>query len=236
MKICVLDDNETTTKYVNKMIIDSCINLNIPEPDIFCFLSPDEFVPWFNYENSIDICFLDIDLKSTVNGLSIAKMIKDVHYNTLLIFMTSYNNYLSDIVQVEPFRFLAKPFNYEDFYPLFLAAYKRILSINSERECIYRFKNNGITFGASLKDIIYISSYKRKIIMLSIKEGNIEFYGKLDEVEREIKLLTSDFIRINKSYLFNSRYIENIGKNSIVVQGITYQISPMYKHNLKIIT
>ncbi|MBD5395894.1 MAG: hypothetical protein HDR71_16905 [Lachnospiraceae bacterium] len=64
----------------------------------------------------------------------------------------------------------------------------------------------------------------------------MEFYGKLDNVEIEIKALTTKFIRINKSYLFNKDFIENIGKNSITVCGVSYQVSPKYKHNIENIT
>lgn len=236
MNISILDDNKIIVVCVKKMIEDSCINMKISSPNILCFLSPNEFISNLEHNKDIDICFLDIDLKCEINGLLIARKIKEINYHTLLIFMTSYNNYLSEIVQVEPFRFLQKPFQYEDFYSVFVAAYKRISLKQFENECLYRFKKNGIIFSTNLNDVIYISSYKRKIIMLTKANQNIEFYEKLDNVETEIKSLTDIFIRINKSYLFNTRYIENIGKNSITVQGIIYHVSPQYKHNLEIIT
>lgn len=236
MNICILDDNEITVKCVNKMISESCITLKIPTPNIFCFVSSEEFLMWFSHDRKIDIFFLDIDLKSKINGIAIAKIVKEINYHTLLVFMTSYNDYISEIVQVEPFRFLEKPFNHKDFHTIFAAAYNRITLKDLEQKCIYKFKNNGIIYLVNLNEIIHISSYKRKIIMLNINANNLEFYGKLDDVEKEIKLITRNFVRINKSYLFNIKYIENIGKNDIVVQGITYHISPKYKHNIEIIT
>ena len=150
--------------------------------------------------------------------------------------MTSYNDYFQEMVQAEPFRFLPKPFQYDDFHKIFVDIYKRIVLKNSEKDCTYRFKNNGIIFSVDLKDVIYMSSYKRKILIKDIRDQHMEFYGKLDDVEIEINSLTDKFIRINKSYLFNQNYIEYIGKNSISVQGLTYQISPKYKHNVKNIT
>lgn len=236
MNICVIDDNIITAKCVCKMVVDSCTNLNLSMPNVNFFTSPSDFLKWFDYNSVVDACFLDIDLKHEVNGLILAKRIKEINYHTLLIFMTSYDTYFTEMVQVEPFRFLSKPFQYQDFHRIFVDVYKRIILKQSENDCIYKFKNNGIIFSTNLKDVIYVSSYMRKIIMMDIRNQHMEFYGKLDQVERDIKSLTDKFVRINKSYLFNKDYIENIGKNTITVKNVTYHISPKYKQNLEIIT
>ena len=237
MNIVVLDDHLIITEGIDKMIINSCHDLKISEPNIFNFTTSQDFISWFNEQNiDIDVCFLDLDLNSEINGLDIAKIVKSKNYHTLLVFITSFENYFTKMVQLEPFRFLDKPFNYEEFHKIFVDIYKRIVLKNFEKDCSYRFKNNGITFSINLKDVIYISSYKRKIIMLNTRNEYIDFYGKLDAVEIEVNSLTDKFIRINKSYLFNKDYIDVIGKNSITVQGVVYQISPKYKHNLEIIT
>ena len=117
-----------------------------------------------------------------------------------------------------------------------MAVDKRIKQQILDHKCNYKYKINGITFLVDLNDIIYVSSYKRKIILCGKNGDTTEFYGKLDIVEKEIKSLTDKFIRISKSYLFNREYIENVGKNSVSVQGINYKVSPKYKDNIKIVT
>lgn len=238
MNIAILDDSELMTETVGTMICKSCQDLHIAEPDIYYFTDPQNFIEWCKCDNNtLDVCFLDIDLKNEINGIDVAKIVKQINYHTLLIFMTAFMCYLNEVVQVEPFRFLEKPIYHEDFHKVFVDVYKRIvLKISEEKECKFRFKNNGITFYAKLEDVIYVSSYKRKIIMFDTRNQYIDFYGKLDEVEVEINSLTDRFVRINKSYLFNKDYIDIIGKNSITVQGTVYQVSPKYKHNIEIIT
>lgn len=237
VNICVLDDNDITIEYVKKMSAIASQELKTESPNIFCFVSPKEFMNWLDHEEiNIDVCFLDINLQSQVNGIDIAKLIKDINYHTLIVFMTSYDNYFADMVQVEPFRFLQKPFEYKNFYEIFVAVDKRIKQQILDHKCNYKYKINGITFLVDLNNIIYVSSYKRKIILCGKNGDTTEFYGKLDIVEKEIKSLTDKFIRISKSYLFNRDYIENVGKNSVSVHGINYKVSPKYKDNIKIVT
>ena len=237
MNICIIDDCKFTIDSIVKMIIESSNNLKITKPNIHTFTDPVQFIIWFEQNSTVDICFLDIKFESDINGLKIAKLIKDKNYHTLIVFMTGYDNYFPEMVQVEPFRFLSKPFEFQNFYSIFNDAYNRIvLKKSEEHEPVYECKCNGIIFRLNLNEVIYFSSYKRKISVHSRKTFNVDFYGKLDKVEEEIREITNKYVRINKSYLFNRDFIECIGKNSISVDGIEYTISPKYKDNLKIIT
>lgn len=232
MNICIIEDNKLEADYVNKMTLDACKELKISEPNIFIFYSSVDFYKWLHEGNTIDACFLDIDLQCEDNGIEIAKKIKEKDFKTLIIFTTSYDNYFREMVQVEPFRFLSKPFQYTDFYKVFMDIYKRIILRKSESDCIYQFKNNGVIFSADLRNITCFSSYKRKIIISDIQNQNMEFYGKLDDVEMEVRTITNKFVRINKSYLFNRDYIDVWGRNFISIGGLEYQISPKYKNNI----
>lgn len=234
MNICVLDDNNFTASSVSQMVMHSCHRLAISSPAVFRFTSSGKFLTWLAKDSNVavDVCFLDIYLKSNVDGIEIAKVIKNKNHNTLLVFMTAYDHYFPQIVQAEPFRFLSKPFQYEDFHKIFLEVHNRIHLKDIETKCIYPFKNNGITYSVNLNDIISISSYKRKIYMLNVKKENISFYGKLDQVEKDVKLLTDHFIRINKSFLVNKGFVDSIGKNTLTLRGAVYKISPKYKDHV----
>lgn len=236
MNICVIDDCRLTIDSIKKMIIESSKELNIPEPNVFNFTEPYSFIDWLSQINSIDVCFLDIKLENEIDGIKIAKLIKDKNYHTLIVFMTGYDDYFPEMVQVEPFRFLPKPIQYDNFYKIFQDVYDRIiLKKSEEHEPVYECKCNGITYRLNLNEVIYFSSYKRKISVHSRKTFNIDFYGKLDKVEEEIRSITNKYVRINKSYLFNKDFIECIGKNSIFVEGVEYTISPKYRDSIKLL-
>lgn len=228
MKVCVIDDIKITADAIKKMILSASndIKENV-ECDVF--YDSDRFCEWLDNGNTVDICFLDINLgDKNVNGLEIAKRLKSINYQTLIIFISDYNDYYVDMVQVEPFRFLHKPFTHREVIPIFKLAYERYRLQKYEHVCNYKYTYNGITFTADLNEVKYICSQKRKIYLYS--ENDIgEFYGKLDEVEKEITTLSDCFLRINKSYLVNIKYIENFGKNELILDNQVLTISPKYK-------
>lgn len=232
MNICIIEDNIVELNCIKKMSVDACKQLNMPVPTILLFSSPEEFYNRSEQDSIIDVCFLDVDLHSEDTGIDVAKRIKEINYNTLIVFMTVYDDYFRDMIQVEPFRFLSKPFRFDNFYKIFNDINNRLILKKNECKCSFIIKINGINFVMDLNTIIYIYSYKRKIFLVDRNNNETEFYEKLDNVEQEIKSLTNKFIRINKSYLINIDYIDSVGKNTIRIQNTDFNISPKYKNNI----
>lgn len=237
MKVCIVDDIKITVDSLMKMVESASSDISISgdiKESIECnaFYNLNDFNKWLDVGNIVDICFLDINFGvKSENGLEVAKRLKNINYKTLIIFISDYNNYYMDMVQVEPFRFLHKPLTYEDVIPIFKLACERYFLQNSNRICSYKYTYNGITFSVDLNEIKYICSQKRKIYLYS--ENDIgEFYGKLDNVEKEITTISDYFLRINKSYLVNTNYIENFGKNELVLDNQIFTISSKYKDNV----
>lgn len=236
MRISIVDDNKLITDGMKAMLLkcDTYKEIINEELEIdVCYSSKDFFQ--LPNKKDIDLCFLDINLEEeSINGLGLAKYIKKTNHRILLIFISSFDDYYCDMVQVEPFRFLHKPFMPEDLYRVFIEACERILlEKESKTSFLYKYTYNGIIHSVDLSCIKYIYSLKRKIYLVrgfvdDEKEIN-EFYGKLDLVEKEINELVDFFIRINKSILVNKYYIESYGKNEIYIDNEKLSISPKYK-------
>lgn len=63
--------------------------------------------------NSLDYAFLDIQMRG-MNGLELARQIKTVHPQTVLIFCTAYTEYAFDAVSLFAKGYLMKPISAED--------------------------------------------------------------------------------------------------------------------------
>lgn len=231
MNICVVDDVIDIAKAVKEMINYATKDLK-EDVKSFAFYNSNDFYNWLDENNTVDICFLDIRLgeDSDANGLQIAKRLKKLNYRTIIIFISDYDDYYMDLVQVEPFRFLHKPFTYKDFIPIFKSAFKRYYLQNQEDVCEYKFTFKGIVFKTDLNKIKYIYSEKRKICMKSITHEEFEFYGKLDSIENEISLLSKNFLRISKSYLVNTNYVKSFNKNFVQVGDEELSMGTKYKN------
>lgn len=232
MNVCILDDIEVLADAIKKMVL--CIpNDYKEETRCYTFYNSIDFCKWLDEGNIVDVCFLDIKLEGEkVNGLDIAKRLKTINYRTLIIFISDYDIYYKDMVQVEPFRFLHKPFTSKEVISVFKLACERYFLQNTNIVQIYHYKYNGVIYSTELNKIKYIYSLKRKIFMKTSSGETLEFYGKLDIVENEISDISNNFLRIGKSYLVNTRYIKSFNKNFIKVDNEEFSIGLKYRNRV----
>lgn len=232
IKVCIIDDNRILADGIKAMLKTAENRFDVTL-EIYTFYDSNSFLE-SSHHNNTDICFLDIDLgEIDTNGLSLARYIKEANYHTLLIFMSGFDDYYHELVQVEPFRFLHKPITAPEIIEVFGKAYSRITMEEQNTSCIFKYSYNGLIFTVDLNTVVYLCSLKRKIYIHQEEYEVSEFYGKLDNVEKDIKTLTDCFLRINKSYLININFIENFGKNEVTIGDQVLTISPKYKESVK---
>lgn len=61
-----------------------------------------------------DVYILDIEMQG-MNGLELAKSLRNDVPNSLIIFLTSYSKYVFDVFEAITFDFLLKPIQYDKF-------------------------------------------------------------------------------------------------------------------------
>lgn len=167
-----------------------------------------------------DIIYLDIEMVK-INGIDVAKLIREKDNNVILIYVSNYENYFIELFEVEPFRFIKKPIDKMIFANYFTKAYERIL----KEELFFEYKFNKVPHKELTKNIMYFESTGRMITMHSIKEEG-KFYGKLNLIERQLSTGKIPFLRIHQSFLVNYRFIKEISFFKVVlVDGTELQIS-----------
>lgn len=100
-----------------------------------------------------DLIYLDIEMRQ-MNGIATAKYIRSIDTTVLLIYVSNYDNYLKELFEVEPFRFMSKPINDKRFYMFLDLVIDRIRSANG----IYCFRFNKDILTVILRDVIYFES------------------------------------------------------------------------------
>ena len=75
------------------------------------FAGPLEALDWLE-NHTPDIALLDIDMPG-MNGLELARRIRDMHPDTAVIFLTGYSEYALDAFQLHASGYLMKPINRE---------------------------------------------------------------------------------------------------------------------------
>jgi len=87
--------------------IEHSINKALPDINLICFDSPGKSID-FAKENNVDLAFLDIEMVG-LNGLQLAKILKDTYSKTNIIFTTGHPQYALDAYDIHASGYLMKP-------------------------------------------------------------------------------------------------------------------------------
>lgn len=226
INIAICDDNKATTSLIEDLITEIADNQNIPAScDVF--FDGTTLLKHISEGTYYDLIYLDIEMKY-MNGIDAATQLRTMNIPSLIIYVSSYEQYLKRLFYTEPFRYLQKPIDKDIFNDFFLAAYKRI----REKAEYFTYNYNKSLTKIPLNDISYFESQYRVIHIHTIydissnKELDAKFYGKINDIEKQLLSSNYHFIRIHQSFLVNFDYIRSINFTSVTMtDGTVLQIS-----------
>lgn len=200
IKIAVCDDD---LKFVGAIqeYLEQLAKEEHFELEIECFLSGNELLQEYEKGILFDLIYLDIEMHGA-DGIETAKQIRRKDYHVLIVYISSHEEYLRQLFEAEPFRFLPKPVEYSAFRMVFRQAAERILEQQSN---YFHFKTGKSMIKVPCKEILYFESAGRKVIVHMVQRS-YEYYGKLNEIEEHLKDMR--FVRIHKAYLVNIDNVE----------------------------
>lgn len=107
MKVLAVDDEPIALKELELLLKE----VSVPEQFV-SFRSPVKAIEWVN-ANTVDVAFLDIHMKQ-MNGLLLAKEIKERVPGCAIIFVTGYAEYALQAIQMHVSGYLMKPVSKEE--------------------------------------------------------------------------------------------------------------------------
>lgn len=132
MKIAICDDNRTVIEQVEQYI--EIINDRSIEYEVFfCAEELHKYIE--KYEKEFDVFILDIEMKE-MSGIDFAKKLREKNTSALIVFMTSYSQYVFDVFETITFNFIEKPLTFEKIKKV-LKKNKKISRIFKEQFFVY---------------------------------------------------------------------------------------------------
>lgn len=172
------------------------------------------------------IIFLDIEM-GKMDGMEAAKKIREKNRASVIIFVTSYSDYVFVGYEVQAFNYILKPYQKERIVGVLHGALSEA-DITEERFFVIEQRTGALRL--LVKDIKYFISDKRMVTaVMHGKEHS--FYGKLDEIAGG---LPECFIRSHNRYLVNLSYVKAIDGNAAVVGEEKLPISRPFKQELSV--
>ena len=190
--------------------IFNLIRAELPEAKISVFKSKDELL---ESKTNFEIYFLDI---KGIDGLDVAKILRRREFflqksPSILIFITGYENFMSEAFDVHAFHYLLKPVDAKKFSQVLNQAISEVQNFQTQAEKFLLIKVEGVTKKILLKDIFYVESDNKKVIFHTT-EKIFTTYGKMDSLEIA---LGESFFRCHRFYLVNFEKISAYSSTTI---------------------
>lgn len=215
--IAVCDDEKVALFQITETIKKEFEKLG-SRVDIAIFCEPKALLE-SNRKSNYEIIFLDIDMPD-LNGIEIARIIKNQSPKSLIIFVTGKDELVYKSFEAHPFGFIRKVKLKDEISKVVIDIIKEL----SRSDCMINFKIDGIYYKLFIDEIAYIES-KGNYIIINTTDG-LAYKYKDSINKKEIELSGQGFVRTHEKYLVNFKYIFKINKMSItLVQNLDIPVS-----------
>ncbi|WFA08233.1 LytTR family DNA-binding domain-containing protein [Tissierella sp. Yu-01] len=175
-----------------------------------------------------DVIFFDIDMPR-LNGIKAARVIREIDNNFILIFLTSLDEEVYKVFELNTFRFIRKSYFDEEIYAVLEDILKR-LQENSTR---YEFKTKEGTIKLAISEILYFNMVNRRVNIRTLTDTYITTITVFKEIEKVVS--SKGFVSIYRGMMVNINFVKRIDKETIeldngeVLQVSRYKISEVKK-------
>lgn len=224
LKIAIVDDEIEFLKYINTKVRDVFSKRKI-ETKTFMFTNGELLVKKMLDEKAyFDVIFLDVQMPKQI-GMEIAKTIRSKYNDILIVFVTSFDNYVFEAFDYDATAYIRK----DEFDNKIENVADRIISkINMNCKEVV-FNNSEGQYHISPKNIMYFESLNHSIYIYDCKGRVIRITNSLNQLEQDFSIY--NFIRIHSGYLVNLKYVYSIENISVVLSN--NKKLPVSRHRLK---
>lgn len=220
MKVYICEDNkkerEIIKQAVEKTIFINNLDFGIGE----ITENPYEIIEKINTsKKERGIYFLDVDLKSTINGVQLGAEIRKYDPNGFIIFITSHGelSYLTFTYKIEALDYIIKDdLQIANRVSECLLYIERKLKLEEgEVSKVFTVKVGEKNISIDFDNILFFETTETlHRIKIHCKNRKLVFYGTMKEV---IAKLDNRFYRCHRSFIVNKDYIKEIDKKKMII-------------------
>lgn len=224
LQIGICDDS-LESRFAILVSLEKILEERNIEYNIYEFSHGEGFLKWYiKNAGKIDLLFLDIEM-AEMDGMEVAKKIREKNTNIQLVFVTNFPNYVFDGYTVDALGYIMKPAKKEQLNEIITRA---ITNLYKKSEEIYIIQNKDGMYKIPMDNILYFYSEKRQVYCVT-SDNKYGFYSKLDEV---VENINDDFVRIHQRYLINSKHIDLIKTEFVYINDEALPVSRSYQKEI----
>ncbi len=203
-RIAICDDSSRDADFVRNIVADwaSSRQFSIQSE---VFPSAESFLFRYAEDKQWDILLLDIEM-GAMDGVSMAKHIRQDNEAVQIVFITGYSDYIAEGYEVAALHYLMKPVNREKL----LTVLDRALEKRKQEERCLNLEAYG--------EMVRIPFYE--IRYLDVSANYVTVHAKADyTVKRTLgdfeKELDDRFARVGRSMILNLKHIQRVTKTDV---------------------
>jgi two-component system response regulator AgrA len=222
LRIYICEDEDAQREKIRACVANYILAEDYDAEISLVAASPDELLQAVAGSKDTGLYFLDVDLRSEMDGIKLAEAIRKHAPRAYIIFITTHGEALplTFKYKVEAMDFIVKD-DMESIGPRIAAcvrdAYtKHISATASAQNYVFKITEQRLV-SVPFAAITFIETaphVPRKVILHS-RDGLYEYYGKLDEI---ISQLDERFFRCHKSFIVNTEAIEMVDRKTGVLK------------------
>lgn len=229
LSFVVCDDNRAILDRLVKMLESLFIKHNFDAEVSFASINPEDTLEYVK-NNIVNAIFLDIDLKSKISGLDLAKEIRKINKQIYIVFTSAHLEYILVAYQYKTFDFIPKPITVERLEDTLLRMIDD-MNVKDNKSHFIRLSNRNTIINED--SINFIKKDGMKLVFYTDSRV-YETYSSFNKISED---LPSNFVRCHKSYIANINKITDVSPsdNTIIFGNENNSkcfIGPKYKNKM----
>ena len=212
----IICDDEQAQQLTNKTLLEQWASDRGISVRTTCFPSAEAFLFHYEDDKSCDVLLLDVEM-GVMDGVTLAKKVRQVNKEVQIIFITGYMDYIFDGYEVEALHYLLKPISSGDLFTVLDRAVSRL----AENTKVLLVRHGDACVRIPLYEIRYLEVMGNYVTIYA--NGEYRMKATLSHFESELDDL---FLRIGRSYIVNLKCVRKVGKGELTLMDGSVLLLP----------
>ncbi len=206
IRIAICDDSEVYRQYLMDLL-QKWGRMHEQTCHLTQFSSAEEFLITWEEHQDVSIFLLDIEMPG-MNGVELARLIRQKNAQAQIIFITGYSEYMAIGYDVEALHYLVKPIETDKLFIVLDRAVARM----RHQDPTLLVEQRGVLTRVQVSKIRYIEANRNYVTIHA--EADYQIRQSMKEVEAT---LDKRFLRIGRSYIVNLTCVLQVSKTELTL-------------------
>lgn len=219
MKVIICDDNVRDLRIIEELLIQYRLLHAEREFALEKFSDPSRLYQKITEGKAADFYILDM-LMPKQTGIDLGNHIRDCGHKSIIVYLTSSDDYALDAYGVHAIRYLLKPIEKEKFFEALDYGFS-LLEEKVKTEAVYLVKTKEGLTQTPYSKIEYIENANRKLEIHLVGGSILKSIFIRRSFEKEIEHLVEErnFLQVHKSFVVNLDHVKRLGMGVMIMES-----------------